>query len=381
MSIVSHRILKLITLIASLSATLAGISITPTSTRNLLSPAWAQTTPEQTTAKLYQQSSPAVVTIKNGGQHGSGFLVSSDGLIITNAHVVANGPRIVTVVFPNGQQAAADLLGFAKDGIDLAALQIYQKPKLPFLTLARPDTIQVGQSIFVIGTPFDEAYQNTLSKGIISRLDRTQGILQHDANTNPGSSGGPVLNTQGQIVGVHFGGNALNKVYDSLGQVIGHTKSSINFAISLDRLQTFLQSVHKGNLAATPTLSSQQQQNPVTAINLQNQTLQGNFIKGSAQLSNGAFYHGYQFKGQVGQTVVFEMNSTDFDPTLTLGQIKTSPEGTELVQVANNSDRGANNFNARIRTQLPAEGQYLILANSAQPGEVGHYTLKVTAFP
>jgi serine protease Do len=381
MSIVSYRILKLITLIVSLAAPLAGIFIPPSSKMDLFSPALAQTTPEPTITKLYQQSSPAVITIKNGSGHGSGFLVSSDGLIITNAHVVANGPRIVTIVFPDGRKVAADLLGFSKDGMDLAALKIYQQPKLSFLALAQPNTIQVGQSIFVIGTPFNEDYQNTLSKGIISRIDRAKGIFQHDANTNPGNSGGPVLNTQGQIVGVHFGSNALSKVYDPLGQVIGRTKSGINFAISLDRLQTFLKSVRQGNLSANPTVFSRQQQNPIAAINLRNQTLQGNFTKGSARLSNGAFYHGYQFKGQVGQTVVFEMNSTDFDPTLTLGQIKTSPEGTELVQIANNSDRGANDFNARIKTQLPAEGQYLILANPAQPGEVGHYTLKVTAFP
>lgn len=258
MNKLGHKILTLATLAFSLPVLLAEIPIIPLSRQNTSSAAWAQAAPEQTTAKLYQQSSPAVITIKNGKGHGSGFLVSSDGLIITNAHVIDNGPRIVTVTFPNGQQASADLLGFAKDGIDLAALQIYQKPKLPFLTLARPNTIQVGQSIFVIGTPLKEAYQNTLSKGIISRLDRTKGILQHDANTNPGNSGGPVLNTQGQIVGVHFSGDAQGSVYNEQGQVIGHTKSGINFAITLDRLQTFLQNVQKGNLSATPTLSSNQ---------------------------------------------------------------------------------------------------------------------------
>ena len=71
---------------------------------------------EQTASRVYQKASPAVVTVKNGSGHGSGFLVSPDGIIITNAHVVADGPRVVTVKFSNGQQASADVIGFAKNG-------------------------------------------------------------------------------------------------------------------------------------------------------------------------------------------------------------------------------------------------------------------------
>jgi serine protease Do len=364
-----------------IAATLIGCPKLPWNI-NPLQPAVAQqSSQEQIATRLYRQSSPAVVTIKNGKGHGSGFLVSSDGLIITNAHVVTNGPGIVTVVFPDGRKESADVIGYAKNGIDLAALRIYSPNKQPTLPLAPPNSAQVGQSIFVIGTPLDEAYQNTLSEGIISRLNPKEGILQHDANTNPGNSGGPVLNAQGQVVGIHFSGDAQGNVYDGLGNVIGHTKSGINFAITLDRLQTFLQSVRQGNLSATPTLPSRQQQNPVTAINLRSQTLQGSFTKDSTRLPNGAFYHGYQFQGRAGQTVIIEMNSNDLDPTLVLSQIKPSTEGEEFVQIANNGDQGAGNFNAQIKIQLPTEGQYQILSSSSQAGEVGHYTLRVTVLP
>ncbi|KAI9132065.1 S1C family serine protease [Acaryochloris sp. CCMEE 5410] len=196
-----------------------------------LHPALAQTARAQSTqsiaTQIYQQASPAVITIKNGSGHGSGFIVSSDGWIITNAHVVANGPRIVTVKFNDGRQVSADVIGFAHNGVDLAALKIYESANLPSLPVAPVDSPQIGDDIFVIGTPLTEDYQNTLSKGMISRVDPQKGTIQHNANTNPGNSGGPVLNRQGQVVGVHFSGDVRGLVYSRTGRPIGVTKSGI----------------------------------------------------------------------------------------------------------------------------------------------------------
>lgn len=349
---------------------------------NSLHPAVAQpSTQEQIATRLYKQSSPAVVTIKNGKGHGSGFLVSADGLIITNAHVVANGPRIVTVVFPDGRKESADVIGFAKNGTDLAALRIYSTNKLPTLPLAAPNSAQVGQSIFVIGTPLDEAYQNTLSEGIISRLNPKDGLIQHDANTNPGNSGGPVLNAQGQVVGVTVSMDIRGGVWDNQGNVTGHTKSGIYFAVALDRLQSFLKNVQQGNLSQDSTLASAPQQKPIQNILLTGQTIQAALTQDDTQVQDGSFADFYHFQGRTGQTIALEMKSAELNAVVALYQIKDTDTGQTFELVASNDDQGPGNFNAKLTAQLTTDGQYVIMATSKDRGESGRYTLQTSATP
>jgi serine protease Do len=112
----------------------------------------AQTAEEREANRVCEKASLAVVTIKNGNGHGSGFLVSQDGLIITNAHVVDGSPSVVTVVFKDGKQVPADVIGFAMGGADLAALKIQNRKNLPVLSLARSGSAKVGYRAFAIGT-------------------------------------------------------------------------------------------------------------------------------------------------------------------------------------------------------------------------------------
>ncbi len=336
---------------------------------------------EQTASRVYQKASPAVVTVKNGSGHGSGFLVSPDGIIITNAHVVADGPRVVTVKFSNGQQASADVIGFAKNGVDLAVLRIYNRQNLPYLPLARPNSAKVGESVFVIGTPLEEDYQNTLTQGIISRLDPQKGQIQHSANTNPGNSGGPVLNSQGQVVGVHYQGDNQSLVYNSQGKPIGYTKSGINFAISLDRLQAFLKAVERGDVSSVSTLARGNQEQPILSLALNGQAIQGELREGDAQLQDGSYYDLYQFQGRAGQRVVLDMSSQQINPVLTLYRVVKSSEGEKFEKIADNDDRAPGDFNARLVTELPTDGVYILVANSREGGESGRYTLNATANP
>jgi serine protease Do len=363
-------------------ATLIGLPNLPERNFDSLSPAIAQTSSTDLIAtRLYKQSSPAVVTIKNGKGHGSGFIVSADGLIITNAHVVEDGPQIVTVLFPDGRKETADVIGYAKNGTDLAALRIYSRTKLPTLPLAAPNTAQVGQSIFVIGTPLDEAYQNTLSKGIISRINPKEGLIQHDANTNPGNSGGPVLNAQGQVVGVTVSMDIRGDVWDDQGKIAGHTKSGIYFAVALDRLQTFLKNIQQGNPSPVSTLASAPQQKPVQSIAMTNQTIQGALTQDDTQVQDESFADLYGFQGHSGQTLSLEMKSNELNTWVALYQIKESETGQALELIASNDDQGPGDFNARLTTQLTSDGQYIIMATSKDRGEAGHYTLQTIATP
>jgi 2-alkenal reductase len=170
---------------------------------------------EETLIDLYQQANPAVVFILLSNSSGSGFLIDDQGHIVTNNHVIENGSDY-EVVFANGDRMRADLVGADTDS-DLAVLKIDQVPTgVEPLPLASPDTIQVGQFVVAIGNPFGE--QGSMSMGIISALGRSlpsqrvlasgssytlPKVIQTDAPINPGNSGGPLLNMEGEVVGVN----------------------------------------------------------------------------------------------------------------------------------------------------------------------------------
>jgi S1-C subfamily serine protease len=139
---------------------------------------------------------------------GSGFLISSDGKIITNSHVVAN-ERQLEVTLPDQSRYKAQLLS-RDEANDVALLQIQPRKTLPSLHLGDSDGLQVGQKVLAIGNPF--GLEGTLTTGIVSSLGRTirgenertlEGLIQTDAAINPGNSGGPLLDSAGNVVGIN----------------------------------------------------------------------------------------------------------------------------------------------------------------------------------
>lgn len=135
---------------------------------------------------------------------GSGFILESDGLIVTNNHVVA-GATELKVTLPDGTKHKGKVVG--KDpGTDLALVKIDAK-NLPTLPLADPATIRVGEMVVAIGSPL--GLQHTVTSGILSAMNRDVSVnprvnfLQTDAAINPGNSGGPLLNLKGEVIGVN----------------------------------------------------------------------------------------------------------------------------------------------------------------------------------
>jgi len=143
---------------------------------------------------------------------GTGFFISSDGLIITNKHVVADESAKYTVLVNENEKVPAVVL--ARDSVqDLAILKI-DKKDMPFLSLGDSDQLKIGQTVIAIGNALGE-FRNTVSVGVVSGLQRSitastgasseelQGVIQTDAAVNPGNSGGPLLNTRGEVVGIN----------------------------------------------------------------------------------------------------------------------------------------------------------------------------------
>lgn len=138
---------------------------------------------------------------------GSGFIISSDGFIVTNNHVIENAENIL-VSFSNGRTVKAELKG-TDPSTDIAVLKIYESG-LKALSFADSDALQVGQIAIAIGNPL--GLQHTVTAGVVSALGRTlranngrliDDVIQTDASLNPGNSGGPLMNSSGHVIGVN----------------------------------------------------------------------------------------------------------------------------------------------------------------------------------
>lgn len=325
----------------------------------------AQTASEQIARNVYQKTTKAVVTVKDGKGHGSGFIVSQDGLIITNAHVVEGSPSVVTVEFADGRKIPADVLGFARGGLDLAVLKIHKQKDLPILTLASDNSAQVGDRVFAMGSPLDPEFKDTFTQGNITRIKKSNGDVQHDAAIFGGNSGGPLLNTKGQVVGVNKSGIAAS----------GKLNTGMNFAISVSKLRSFIVAARKGDLSQESTREVGVKPPQFSQILLNGQIINGKLTK------ENRFLNQYVFQGKAGQKVTIEMNSKNMNPGLILYQIVETLQGKKLNLIAHNDDRGAGDFNSRISIALPADGIYIIKATSSTGRQPGDYSLRAVVNP
>jgi putative serine protease PepD len=164
-------------------------------------------------ASVASQVSPSVVSIRIGDIGGSGVVMSTDGYIITNAHVLAAAPpgQQIQVQFSNGEFATAVEVG-SDARSDIAVIKVDGVSGLTPATFADSDDALVGDTVLAIGSPL--GYDGSVSQGIISALDRTlapeqpgdpslSGLFQIDAAINPGNSGGALANLAGEVVGIN----------------------------------------------------------------------------------------------------------------------------------------------------------------------------------
>lgn len=177
---------------------------------------------------------------------GSGFIISANGLILTNKHVVSDAEAEYTVFTNDGKKYSAKIL--ARDPVqDLAVLKI-DAGGLPTLTLADSDNIEVGQVAVAIGNALGE-FRNTVNVGVVSGIGRSitasgggisetlQNVIQTDASINPGNSGGPLLNLGGEVMGIN---TAVASGAQSIGFAIpiNQAKRDINDAITKGKIIT-----------------------------------------------------------------------------------------------------------------------------------------------
>jgi S1-C subfamily serine protease len=233
-------------------------SNSPEQTTTTVQSSGTQVVSQQSTtniASVYNKVSPSVVSITSqsatysffGGPEteegaGTGMIISSNGYILTNKHVVPDGTQTVQVTTADGKQYTAQIVARDSNN-DLAVIKINATGLTP-VTLGNSNQIQVGDSVLAIGNALGQ-FQNSVSSGIISGTKRTitagdssgfnissetlNGLLQTDAAINPGNSGGPLVDTaNGQVIGI-------DTAVSSDGEDIG-------FAIPINQAKSFIAS-------------------------------------------------------------------------------------------------------------------------------------------
>jgi S1-C subfamily serine protease len=195
---------------------------------------------------VYAAASPSVASVRTGSGSGTGFLVDSNGTIVTNAHVVGGSSQVQVRFQDKGQYHDAQVLS-VDASTDLAALKVDPSAVQGIrpLQLADSDSAQVGDTAVAIGYPLGLA--RTATAGIVSGLERQiqspngfsiDKVIQTDAPVNPGNSGGPLLNAKGQVIGVN------SQIATAAGG--GDGNIGISFAIPANTVKQVLPSLESG---------------------------------------------------------------------------------------------------------------------------------------
>ncbi len=197
----------------------------------LSAPAFAYDREEQANVSLYKKINPAIVCvdsqISDGISCGTGCIIDKSGVILTSAHVLESNSVIVTM--SNGQNYNAKVLKKLGENKDIALLKINVPRDLKTVKLGDSEKIKVGQKVLAIGNPF--GFNGTLTQGIISRIDYSKNRIQTDAAINPGSSGGPLLNKRGEIIGIN------QAIYNPDNNI---SNIGIGFAIPINAVKEYL---------------------------------------------------------------------------------------------------------------------------------------------
>lgn len=221
--------------------------------------------------QIYQRASSGVVQIRaataDGEGLGTGIVLNQEGLILTNDHVVAGAQQLAVSPGKNTSQTRSATLVGEEANEDLALIKVNPSGLgLTPLKLVRSSPTQIGDTVYALGNPY--GLDETLTKGIVSALGREiqapdgakiAGAIQTDAALNPGNSGGPLLNQQGDVIGVNS--QIASDQASAAGSQPGST--GVGFAISSDTAMEAIRTIESGKGVSAETQSGRQEANGV----------------------------------------------------------------------------------------------------------------------
>lgn len=297
---------------------------------------------------------------------GSGFIVSSEGIILTNAHVVRDAIE-VTVKLTDRREFRAKVLG-ADPKTDVAVLKIEAK-NLPVVTMGKVSNLRVGEWVLAIGSPF--GFENTVTAGVVSAKGRSLpddsavAFIQTDVAVNPGNSGGPLFNTRGEVIGIN------SQIYSRSGGYQG-----LSFAIPIDLAEKIKnQIVATGKVEHARLGVSVQEVNQAFADSFKLDKPEGalvSSVEGGTPADRAGLQPGDVIRKLNGQPVV---SSGDLPAMIGLAtpgdtvkiEIWRQGAAKELtVQLANANDRSAQTASKK---ETPAKGKLGLALRPLQPDE------------
>ncbi len=221
---------------------------TPTPTATPAPTATRAPTPTPTVQDMVRGITPSLVIVESDIGSGSGFIVDSGGGVITNAHVVGNASR-VTVWTHNGQRLSGQVLGL-DEYLDLAYIQLTDSQRFRSVVFGNAVRVSAGQDVLVMGHPLgtEPGDPPTVTRGIVSAIRTYSGTewIQTDAPINPGSSGGPLVDMSGRVIGVITS----RQDYDWLS---GRNVEGVGFALLVSELKGRMDFLSSGGQSLLPT--------------------------------------------------------------------------------------------------------------------------------
>ncbi len=202
--------------------------------------------PTPTLAQMVESIASGLVYIETSTGSGSGFIIDTDGLVVTNAHVVERFES-VDVALADGSQYRGSVLGLDEIA-DLALVRLQSSDQFEVMRLGNSDDTQVGDDVIALGFPllYELGSSPTVTRGIISSKRVANGVeeLQTDAAINPGNSGGPLVDRHGRVIGVNYAELALSD---------GNPVDNIGFSVAINELKSRMNALARGNDVLLPT--------------------------------------------------------------------------------------------------------------------------------
>ena len=332
----------------------------PATDDGVLTLAAANTSKEMSAADIYEQNVGSTVGISTSGTMnyfgyrtrfaatGSGFIVTSDGYILTNYHVVEDSSSI-TVTTYDGQDYSAVLIGYDDDN-DVAIIKIDAEGLTP-VTIGDSDDLRVGEEVYAIGNPLGEL-TFSMTRGIISALNRevtlsmgTMNLIQTDCSINSGNSGGALFNSKGEVIGI------TNAKYSSSSSSSEASIDNICFAIPINSVESIVENIINVGTVEKPYIG-------VTVYTADEDTLSVTGLTGGAVIQFVTEGGPAEDAGVQAGDIVYEANGTEVTSSQDLVDIVSACQpGDKLVlSVYRDGQKGQISIKVGSKTASAIEG-------------------------